>query len=304
MNRSPIVLAGATAVGKSDVALYLADYCSGEIVSVDSMQVYRGLDIGTAKPSVEERTRVPHHLIDVVDLGDRFDAAQFVSMAQAAVASIQSRQRIPILCGGTGLYFQAWLKGLGVAPAPDPILRATLEAAPLGELLDELARHDPVTFDAIDLANARRVVRAVEVIRLTGRPFSEQRARWSEQGPEIVGRKFGFKRSRDDLTQRIEQRVDRMFTLGLVEETRSLMSKGLAENPTAMQAIGYRQVVEHLRGDHGLRETIERVKAKTRQFAKRQSTWFEGQMDLEWIELEPNTPASALAEKLWKRIQT
>ena len=177
--QSPILLAGPTASGKSAVATLLAEQLNGEIISVDSMQVYRGLDIGTAKPTPEERARLPHHLIDVVDLTESFDAARFVALAGRAVAEIQSRGRLPIFCGGTGLYFKAWLEGLGDAPPSDAMLRATLEATPRGHLLSELERTDPTTFARIDRQNPRRVIRAIEVIRLTGKPFSAQRAAWT-----------------------------------------------------------------------------------------------------------------------------
>jgi tRNA dimethylallyltransferase len=296
------VLAGATAVGKSAVALALADRVGGEIISVDSMQVYRGLDLGTAKPSAEERAAIPHHLVDVVALTEAFDAAKFVQLATAAVASCQSRGRVPILCGGTGLYLNAWLNGLGDAPPPNPTLRAELEALPMAALLDELARRDLPTFDEIDLKNRRRVVRAVEVIRLTGRPFSEQRAAWPDRAPTLAGRSFGLQRPREHLIRRIDQRVELMFRSGLIEETRQLLEQGLESNRTAMQAIGYRQVVEHLRGERGRLETIELVKVRTRQFAKRQLTWFRGQLDLEWIEVGreelPTATARRMADKL------
>ncbi len=174
-NRSPIFLAGPTAVGKSEIALRIAEKIGGEIISVDSMQVYRGLEIGTAKPSPEEQRRVRHHLIDVVELTEPFDAAKFVSLAQRAVTEIQSRGRTPIFCGGTGLYFKVFLEGLGDAPPANGALRAELERTPLEELLRELEQRDPATYEKIDRQNPRRVIRAVEVIRLTGRPFSEQR---------------------------------------------------------------------------------------------------------------------------------
>lgn len=298
----PILLAGATAVGKSAVALELASHVHGEIISVDSMQVYRGLDVGTAKPPPADRARVPHHLIDVVGLDEVFDAARFVTLANEAVASIQARGHTPILCGGTGLYFNAWLNGLGEAPPPDPALRAELEATPTAALLDELARRDWVTLDEIDIHNRRRVVRAVEVIRLTGRPFSTQRAAWSDRAPALRGRGFALARTREDLVQRINTRVDAMFAGGLVAETARLLEQGLAGNRTALQAIGYRQVVEHLQGVRGLRETIELVKTKTRQLAKRQATWFRGQMDLDWLELSPGEAPAETARRLSSRL--
>ncbi len=303
----PVLLAGPTAVGKSEIALRLAEQLGGEIISADSMQVYRGLDIGTAKPAPADRARVPHHLIDICDLTGAFDAAQFARLAHRAVAEIQSHGRVPVLCGGTGLYFKAFLEGLGEAPPADATLRAELEAAPLENLLAELRERDPAAYERIDKKNPRRVIRAVEVIRLTGKPFSAQQSRWGETPGEPQGqnetsgsrgrsphqsmsRVFCFTRSSADLHARINVRVDAMFGRGLVDETRELLKHGLTENKTAMQAIGYRQVVEHLRGERSLPETIELVKIRTRQFAKRQLTWFRAQKNLEWIELRPDDP--------------
>jgi tRNA dimethylallyltransferase len=291
------LIAGPTAVGKSEITLQFAEQLGGEIISVDSMQVYRGLDIGTAKPSSAERARVPHHLISICDLTDSFDAAQFARLAHRAVSEIQSRDRVPILCGGTGLYFKAFLDGLAEAPSADAKLRAELEATPLENLLAELRERDPVAYEKIDRKNPRRIIRAVEVIRLTGKPFSEvqsPRSKVQGQKPEF----FCFTRSSDDLRKRVDARVDAMFARGLVDETRELLKRGLEQNKTAMQAIGYRQVVEHLRGDRSLKETIELVKVRTRQFAKRQLTWFRRQLDLEWIELKPDESLEKIAQKI------
>jgi tRNA dimethylallyltransferase len=296
----PLLIAGPTAVGKSEVALALAERLNGEIVSVDSMQVYRGLDIGTAKPSAEERRRVPHHLIDVVELAELFDAAQFVRLAHAAVAQIQSRNRVPILCGGTGLYFKAFLDGLGEAPPADAALRAELERAPLAELLDELERRDPVTFQKIDRRNPRRVIRAVEVIRLTGKPFSIQRASWPAAQAELNanGSIRLMLRDSQDLLARINGRVDLMFERGLVNEVQLVIKQGLEKNRTAMQAIGYRQVVEHLRGERPLAETIELVKIRTRQFAKRQLTWFRRHASVTALQVQPHDTPEAVADQI------
>ena len=299
-----LALAGPTAVGKSEIALLLAEQIGGEIISVDSMQVYRGLDIGTAKPSAEDRARVPHHLIDVADLTEPFDAAKFVQLAHRAVAEIQSRGRVPILCGGTGLYFKAFLEGLGEAPPADAKLRTELEATPVADLLRELAERDPATYEKIDRQNPRRVIRAIEVIRLTGKPFSAQRAVWNAEGrmknEELI---FALSRKPSDLQQRINDRVDDMFRRGLVAETGQLLQRGLAENKTAMQALGYRQVIEHLQGRRSLTETLELVKIRTRQFAKRQMTWFRRQMNLEWIEVKSGDAASNAAALVKARIE-
>jgi tRNA dimethylallyltransferase len=297
---TPVFLAGPTAVGKSEIALALAEKIGGEIITVDSMQVYRGLDIGTAKPTAEERRRVPHHLLDVCNLTEAFDAAQFTRRAHIAAAEIQSRGRTPIFCGGTGLYFKAFLEGVGEAPPGDAKLRAELEAAPLEQLLAELREHDPATFEKIDRQNPRRIVRAVEVIRLTGKPFYKQRATWhsaTRHTPHAT-RLFCFTRSSEDLHQRINTRVDEMFARGLVDETRELLKHGLAENKFAMQAIGYRQVVEHLRGERGLAEAVELVKIKTRQFAKRQLTWFRRHGNCAWIELQTDETVKDVAAQI------
>ncbi len=299
----PVILTGATASGKSAVALELARRWGAEIVSVDSMQVYRGLDIGTAKPSSAERAEVPHHLVDAVDLSDSFDAARFVACATEAILDARRRGCPVILCGGTGMYLSAWLNGLGEAPAPDPVLRSELESLPMPVLLDELARRDWTTFDEIDVRNRRRVVRAVEVIRLTGRPFSQQRARWSDRAPTMAGRCFALERDRTDEIRRIDQRVDRMFSDGLIEETRSLLDRGLRGNRTAMQAIGYRQVVDHLEGRCRRQEAVDQVKVRTRQFAKRQKTWFRGQLDLRWLWIGPGECPSETADRIVAELQ-
>jgi len=292
-----LFLAGPTASGKSAAALHLAERIGGEIISVDSMQVYRGLDIGTAKPTAAERLRVAHHLLDVSDLGDAFDAARFVALANKAVSEIRSRGRVPIFCGGTGLYFRAFIEGIGGSPAPQPELRARLEATPVSELLAELERADPVTFDRIDRKNPRRVVRAIEVIRLTGKPFSAQRAEWNDPSRMATTVIAAIRRDSSDLQERINRRVEEMFRAGLVEETNALMSQGLTENKTAMQAIGYRQVVEHLRGERSLPETVELVKIRTRQYAKRQMTWFRHQQNVRWLDIGRDDPAASIAER-------
>jgi tRNA dimethylallyltransferase len=312
----PLFLAGPTASGKSALALALAERHDGEIISVDSMQVYRGLDLGTAKPSAAERARVPHHLLDVADLTEPFNAAQFVALARAAEADIRARGRWPIYCGGTGLYFKALLSGLGESPPGDAAVRAQLEATPLPELLRELELRDPVTFARIDRANPRRVVRALEVIRLTGRPYSVQRTGWTgpegESTPRHPGpptrdprpetpdpkRIFVLERAPADLRARIEARVDAMFAAGLVAETRTLLAHGLAEHRTALQALGYRQVVEHLRGARDLAATIALVKTRTWQFARRQRTWFRHQLPAHFLAVAPGEPADAAADRI------
>lgn len=295
-----LFLAGPTGVGKSAVALELARRLGGEIISVDSMQVYRGMDIGTAKPSAAERAQVRHHLIDVVDVQHSFDAAQFVRLASLALQQIQARGRIAIFCGGTGLYLQAFREGLGKAPPGSPSLRAELSKLSLSQLLEELARSDPSSFNSIDRHNRRRVERAVEVIRLSHKPYSQQRAAWNrqanldDQSPAVLL----LERDRVDLHSRIDQRVDQMFALGLVPETQNLLARGLGQNATARQALGYRQVIEFLDGARSLDQTVSLVKQKTRQYAKRQLTWFRHQLRTQSVAMAPDEPAEAAATRL------
>ena len=297
---SLIAIAGPTAVGKSAVALSLAEALEGEIVSVDSMQVYRGMDIGTAKPSMKERRGVPHHLIDICDVSHGFDAAQFVRAAEEAVQGICRRGSKPILCGGTGLYFKAFFEGLGTAPPANVEVREQLKHTPTKELLDELEHADPVTFARIDKSNPRRVIRALEVIRLTGRPFSEQKAPWKESsGKDSNGLFVVLTRPAELLRRRIDVRVDQMFKAGLLEETKRLLDCGLQENRTALQALGYRQVCDHLLRGVPLEETVELVKVRTRQFAKRQMTWFRRQSSVShWLELAEDETAEATVDRI------
>ena len=285
-----IFIAGPTASGKSAVALEIAQRLNGEIISVDSMQVYRGLDLGTAKPTTEERARVLHHNIDILELTESFDAAKFVARTKTIIKKIKQ----PIFCGGTGLYFSAWLEGLGEAPQANATLRAELEEEDLETLVGELLEHDPATHATIDRKNRRRVVRAVEIIRLTGKPFSEQRVEWTRQVPPNF---FLLERGREDLRQRIDMRVEAMIVAGLVAETCSLRSV-LEGNPVAQQALGYRQVIGHLNDEQGLPETVALVKSRTWQFARRQMTWFGKLQGAHTLTISDNEPAVETAQRL------
>jgi len=291
---APVFIAGPTASGKSAIAQDLALATGGEIISVDSMQVYRGLNLGTAKPSQEEQSAVPHHLIDVVDATETFSAADFLKLAKEAEKKIGA----PIFCGGTGLYFQAWSEGLGEAPGADEKTRAELEAMATPTLLKELEKKDPETYQKIDQKNRRRLVRALEVIRLTGKPFAGQRAQWKGEAPAKF---FLLKREPGDLRKRIENRVDKMFNDGLVEETRTLLPE-LEQNSTAQQALGYKQIVDHLRGERGLPETIAMVKSRTWQFARRQQTWFRKMHGSINIEVEAGEKAAHTARRIIEKL--
>ena len=287
---TPIFIAGPTASGKSAVALEVAQRLNGEIISVDSMQVYRGLDLGTAKPTAKERASVQHHHIDILELTESFDAARFVARTKKIIKKIKR----PVFCGGTGLYFSAWLEGLGEAPQANATMRAELGDVDLETLVAELLEHDPATHATIDRRNRRRVVRAVEVIRLTGKPFSEQRAEWTGQVPPNF---FLLERGREDLRQRIDTRVEAMIAAGLVAETCSLRS-ALEGNPVAQQALGYRQVIGHLNDEQGLPETVTLVKSRTWQFARRQMTWFRKLHGTHTLTVPANEPVADTAQRL------
>ena len=267
--------------------MQLAEETSGEIISADSMQVYRGLDVGTAKPSPQKRSRIPHHLIDVAELCQTFDAGQFVKKATQAVRAIKQRQNCPIFCGGTGFYLKAYREGLDELPPRNPALRSELEQTPPEKLLEELCQKDPVLFAQIDPKNRRRVIRALEIIRQTQQPASAQRQKWAAEttlpppNPLII-----LFRPAASLRKRIHQRVETMFQAGLVEETKALLKCGIQENPVASRALGYRQVLHHLENQNPLSETIALIKTKTWQFARRQLTWFRKQKHTIWLDLD------------------
>ena len=301
MSDPVIYITGATASGKSALAMRLANTLGGEIISVDSMQVYCGLNIGTAKPSAQEQNEIQHHLIDVAQLSEAFDAAQFVSLAQQALKLIWKRGRVPIFCGGTGLYFRALIEGLGESPPGDESLRDELAQMPIESLVAELQIKDPEAAKQVDLKNPRRVLRAIEVIRLTGRPYSEQRIGWNnvDKAPQNL---FCISREVDVLNQRIHKRVDEMFNQGLVEETQTLIKKGLRNNRNACQALGYRQVLDLLDGKLDLENVVHQVKTKTRQFAKRQRSWFRNQMKCKFLEWPDEENVNSFSEQLLAKI--
>lgn len=303
-----IHLSGATASGKSAVAVELATRLNGEILSADSMQVYRGLDLGTAKPTAAERARVPHHLLDLAEPGDGFDTARWLEAARQAREAVVARGRIPILCGGTGLYFRAWFTGLEALPPSDPALRSTLEALPLEVLLSELADRAPDVLGTLDTRNPRRVVRAVEILRLGGSRRPRPPHRWPAADSGAAAPASGesvivLRRTPDDLRRRMEARVDAMFAAGLVEETRQLLARGLANNRTALQAIGYRQVVDFLRGVRDLEATMKLVKARTWQFGRRQMAWFRHQLPVIWLDVAPGEDPRTTAGKVLKILE-
>ncbi len=294
-----LVITGPTASGKTRFAIEVAEAVDGEIVSADSMQVYRHLDIGTAKPTARERGRVPHHLVDVADPDEAFHAARFVSEADRAIADIAGRGRVPVVCGGTALYLKALLHGLAPAPGRDPEVRAELEARwDRGEreaLRRELARVDPGAARRLHPNDRTRIVRALEVWRVTGRPISELH-RAHRFGPvRYRALMVGLLTDRPDLYRRIDERVVSMVEAGWVEEVRQVLSMGYGPHLPPLRAIGYRQICAHVLERRPLDQAVAEIQQETRRFAKRQMTWFR-RMPIRWV------PADATAEvvTLWQ----
>jgi tRNA dimethylallyltransferase len=285
-----IVVLGPTAVGKSRVAVELALRFGGEIVGGDSIQVYRGFDIGTDKPSPAERRGVPHHLIDIVEPTVQFTAADFVREALAAARDIASRGRLPIVAGGTGLYLKALVDGLFPGPGRDPSVRAALEAEAREKGLEALFRRleaiDPAYAAKIRARDKVRIVRALEVYEATGRPISEHFRATASPVADCKVVRLGLRLDRAVLVRRIEERVERMFARGLVEEVRGLLARGVPDDAPPFRALGYRHVLMHLRGGLALEEAVALTKTDTRQYAKRQMTWFRKMDGVAWFSPE------------------
>ncbi|HEV2229279.1 MAG TPA: tRNA (adenosine(37)-N6)-dimethylallyltransferase MiaA [Steroidobacteraceae bacterium] len=285
-----LLLTGPTGAGKTDWAVRLAESAPVEIVSVDSALVYRGLDIGTAKPSAELRARFPHHLIDICDAAENYSAGRFVGDALAAIRGIHARRRVPLLVGGTMLYLRSLLEGLAALPEARPELRRELDAraAALGwpALHAELARLDPVAAARIAPNDAQRIQRALEVLKATGRPISEQQGRTpSPLAPYSVRYWMLSPPDRTVLHQRLSWRLEAMMAAGFLDEVRRLRDRGdLTSRHSSMRAVGYRQLWAHLEGQCDLPEAEQRALAATRQLAKRQLTWMRGETRAEWLD--------------------
>ena len=286
-----LVIAGPTATGKTEMALRVAERVGGEIVSADSMQIYERMDIGTAKPTADERARIPIHLIDFVPPDGEYTVADFCRDAAHVIADIDARGRLPILCGGTGLYLRALTEGFDFPPGPqDESVRARLRAEVQAEgaeaLHARLAAADPVAAARIEPGDVRRIIRALEVHELTGRPMSAvqgRRAVDAPAAPEYNCAKYVLTAPRELLFARIERRVDAMMDAGWLDEVRALLASGVTAQSQSMQAIGYRHLLQHLSGERGLEETVELIKRDTRRYAKRQMTWLRGGQGYRWL---------------------
>ena len=297
-----LAIVGPTASGKTSISIELAKRLGGEIISCDSMQIYRRMDIGTAKPTEEEKCGVPHHLIDAVEPSDAFSCADYVTMAGEAVKEIAARGKLPILCGGTGLYLDRFLCGEMEETHADEDLRASLfayaESEGIEALHARLREVDPESADAIHPNNVKRVVRALEIYEQTGIPKSEfdRRSQVVESPYEatVIGL---FYPRREVLYERINRRVDSMLADGLLEETKRLLDEGVFEvNLTAAQAIGYKELLGYLGGSEPLTEAAENLKTATRRYAKRQITWFSAKPYVEWVEMEKDGELRSLGD--------
>ncbi len=296
-------LTGPTAAGKTGLALELAERLDAEIVSMDSMAVYRGLDIGTAKPTARDRERVPHWLVDLIEPEEEFSVAQYVAAAKRTAAELCSRGREVLFVGGTPLYLKTLLRGIFEGPPADWELRHHLlaECERYGNewLYQRLIDVDPVAAQRLHPHDTRRLIRALEVFEKTGRPISDWQQQFELARPAEECRVFVLDWPRDELYARIDRRVEAMFGAGIVSEVSELLSDGVRFGRTAHQALGYREVLEHLAGGRNLAETIVLVQTRTRQFAKRQLTWFRSLSECRWVpmtaESDPATIADALA---------
>lgn len=280
-----IVICGATATGKSDLAVALAQEIGAEIINADSMQLYKGMDIGTAKITIEERKGIAHHLMDLLDVTQDANVAWYQESARAAIAEIYERGKNAIVVGGTGLYIKAILDELNF-PDTDPVVRAELElefaTKGIGPLFERLEKLDPAAALAIDKANSRRVIRALEVIKITGQPFTANLPR-EESSRYPHAQQFGLVMDRGALSERISNRVERMWEQGFVAEVEKLLAVGITQGITAQRALGYTQVIAQIEGRVTEEEAKEETKRATRQYARRQETWFSRDERITWI---------------------
>jgi len=298
-----ILILGVTASGKGQAAFELARALDGEIVSVDSMKVYRRMDIGTAKPPAEARRQVRYHLVDVVEPSESFSVGLFLERAWPAIEDIRRRGKAVIAVGGTALYIKALLYGLFEGPGSDEGIRAALRARAEAEGLDplhaELARLDPEAAGRINANDAKRIIRALEVYHLTGRPISSFQRQFEAERPTHDWAIIGLRREKAVESRRINARVKKMIELGLVDEVASLLAEEKPLSPQARCAIGYAEIIEHLEGRLELDDAIERIKINTRRLAKGQRTWFKTFRGVQWIDID----AEGTDKNLWGRIE-
>ncbi|MEW6063935.1 tRNA delta(2)-isopentenylpyrophosphate transferase [Desulforamulus profundi] len=304
--RPLVVIVGPTASGKTDVAIELAKMVRGEVISADSMLVYRGMDVGTAKPTPEEMQGIPHHLIDIVNPDEEFSVAMYQSAAEKLITEITGRGNLPLLVGGTGLYVRSVIDHYDFTPAPrDEGLREKLkqQAATMGAeaMHRKLAAVDPASAARLHPNDTRRVIRALEVYYQTGKSITEYQYSQQNITPKYRLKMFGLTMDRQLLYRRIEQRVDLMLQRGLVEEVRQLMQRYDAWG-TALQGLGYKEIIAYIKGECTLEEAVEILKRNTRRFAKRQLTWFKADKRIHWLYMEDYSNKNAVANEIAKQI--
>lgn len=302
MKEKVLAIVGPTAVGKTKLGVELAKRLNGEVISGDSMQIYRGMDIGTAKVSEDEMQGIPHHMIDIKDFSEPFSVAEFQTMVQAHIHDIQSRGRLPIIVGGTGLYIQSVLYDYQFSEAAgDEKLRLELEAYAKEHgnlsLHHKLQQIDPQAAENLHPNNVRRVIRAIEIYETTGMTASEYQANQSIE-PRYQHAIIGLTSEREQLYARIDQRVDEMMSQGLLDEVKELYAHGL-KGTQAAQAIGYKEIIELLEGQVTQAEAVARLKQNSRRYAKRQFTWFRNKMEMEWFDLTTGTFTKKIGEILY-----
>ncbi len=290
MNRM-IAIVGPTASGKTRLSVQLAEHLDAEIVSFDSMQVYRGMDIGTAKPTLEERRGIVHHMMDVAEPSEDYSVSRYVNQADAVVQEILARGKSVILVGGTGLYVDSLVAGREFAPFPQTGLREELtkiaEEQGISVLVERLRAVDPEAAESIHPSNQKRVIRALEVYLETGKTITEHNRETQTRPPKYAPVWIGLDYvNRAALYARIDKRVEEMFAQGLLDEVRRLLDSGIPASATAMQAIGYKEAVAHLRGEASAAEAVAAIQLATRHYAKRQRTWFRRNEKVHWLELE------------------
>jgi tRNA dimethylallyltransferase len=286
-----IAIVGPTASGKSALAMRVAEHLGGEIVSADSRQVYRGMDVGTAKPTAADRARVPHHLIDVVDPGERYDVLRYQRDGRAALAAIRARGRVALVVGGTGLYVRALLDGLDLASLPhDPAVRARLEGEDAGTLHERLREIDPDSASRVDPRNRRRLVRYLEVATVAGGAVRRGR------GTSVAALRIGLRPPRDVLVAAIERRVREMVAQGVLDEARALLARGVDPRLPSMSAHGYVHWASYLRGEIDLDTAMARTARDVRAYSRRQMTWFRRDRAIRWFDSTATDPFAEIVE--------
>jgi tRNA dimethylallyltransferase len=308
MTPKPIVLLGPTAVGKSLVAVRVAEALGGEIIGADSRQIYQGMDIGTAKPGPEMMARVPHHLINTVKPDQIFSAGQYREMAQQIIFRLQGQGKIPVIVGGTGLYLRALLHGLWSGPKAQWDLRRWFveeeKTFGPGYLHQRLAQVDPGAAFRIHPRDQVKIIRALEVAFITGIPLTQHHEEHTQKALMTEFLIIGLRRDREDLYRRINDRVDAMIRLGLAGEAKHLLKLGFSVDLPSLRGLGYRQIIGHLQGLHSLEEAIRLIKRDTRRYAKRQMTWFRKEPGVQWVDLKSGEQDHQIVEKVLERIQS